>query len=55
MRQWFLQLKANPWIKWPVICAAVFVIIFLLALVANATINNIYQDKIFPNVTVGEN
>ncbi|MBT4349750.1 hypothetical protein HOD19_03175 [bacterium] len=55
MKQWFLQFKSHPWIKWPVICAAIFVVIFGVAFSANAIINNVYQDKIFPKVSLGTN
>jgi vancomycin resistance protein YoaR len=55
MFEWFLKLKNNPWIKWPFITAAVFIIIFLLAMSANVFINRGYQDKILSKVTLGNN
>ena len=55
MFEWFLKLKNNPWIKWPFITAAVFIIIFLLAISANAFVNRGYQDEILAKVTLGGN
>ena len=54
MFEWFAKFKTKPWLKWPSIIAAVFVILLFLSVAANLFINSIYQEKILPQVRIGD-